>query len=176
MSKQTREYYEQFPERYRIEAGGAVKDLTTNRWVDALETENPHAITPATSPLMHARKREITKLAEMRALARKAGVDVDEATLEELAQGAGSAYEALVGHGYDLAMSAKTARGFEGVFSQFRSILGGDAKQPEPQLPKEIRGSPEALLLLLDEIERRQAAALEKARAIDVPGWVDKED
>src|SRR5688572_19712564 len=108
MSKETREFYESQPERYRIERGGAVKDLTTNLWVDALSELNPHAITAETSQSMHARRREIAKLAEMRALARKAGVDVDNATLEELAKGEGTAYEALVGHGYDLAMGAKT--------------------------------------------------------------------
>lgn len=168
MSKQTREFYESQPERYRIEKGGAVKDLTTNLWVDALPELNPHAITKENSAAMHARRGQNAKLAEMRALARKAGVDVDNATLEELAKGEGTAYEALVGHGYDLAMSAKTPRGFEGVFSQFRSMVGGDPKQSEARAPSgQISAPPAALLELARQLEDEIAKRIEQARAID---------
>ncbi|MDQ3004165.1 MAG: hypothetical protein M3R47_02085 [Chloroflexota bacterium] len=169
MSKHPREYYEQFPERYVIEKGGAVKDKESGRWVDSITELNPHAITPATSQSMHARRREIAKEAEIKALARAAGMDVDNATAEELAKGAGTAYEALVIHGYELAMGTKTARGFEGLFSQFRSIMAGDPKQPDSlPTPRGIIGAtPVVIRELLVMLDQEINARLEKAKAID---------
>ena len=108
--------------RYRILDGGAVYDLQEGRIVAHLGGK--YQITKETSRTMLERKRQIVQLATLRGLARKVGVNVDEATLEEIAQGAGTAIENMAGHNYETFMKSNNIRGQGENLRAILALLG----------------------------------------------------
>ena len=169
MSKETREFYENQPERYRIERGGAVKDLTTNLWVDALSELNPHAITPENSMTLHARKKAKEIRADRLGAIRGAGIEIpSNATDEEIVEKYGNARTAYVEHLGKLTMAAKTLRDVPTAVNRLLELdKPRDADIPGPGSPGTLAASPAALLELAARLEAEIAARVERARAID---------
>ena len=101
-----------------------VYDDGTTKWKDNgyFRTNNPnYAITPQRGHELAAIARENALLDKARAFARKQGVDVENATPEEIMEGFGKAREDIHGKAYDLFMEAKSARGVEGLYPKLIS-------------------------------------------------------
>ena len=184
MSKQTREFYESHPERYRIERGGAVKDLTTNLWVDALEKENPHAITAANSQAMHQQRRVIGARSKLKGLIDAArehdkGIelpDPDTLSDEEIISAGGDAVRLLTKHTALTYLKSGNLRGMGEVFSKLIEPFGEDprAREAVPPTPGVVTANVSTLLLLARELEDEIAARVERAQAIDAEAWASQ--
>jgi hypothetical protein len=114
--------------KYRILDGGAVYGLAEGRIVAHLPG-GKYAITPENSRAMLERKRQIGQIAQLRGLARAAGMDIDNATLEEIAKGAGDAIENMTLHFYAVFMSSSNVRGLAEAFRGLTAPMLGE--QPE---------------------------------------------
>ena len=116
--------------RYRILDGGAVYGLNEGRIVAHLPG-GKYLITPETARAMLARKKQIVQLATLRGLAREVGVNVDEATLEEIAGGAGTAIENMAGHNYRTFMKSNNIRGQGENLRSILALLGVEKEERE---------------------------------------------
>ena len=131
--------------KYKILDGGAVYGLQEGRIVAHLPG-GKYAITPENSRAMLERKRQIGQIAQLRGLARAAGMDLDNATLEEIAKGAGDAIENMTAHFYKVFMQSNNVRGLAEAFRGLTAPMIG-----EPEERKTV--------LNLHEIELSKTAA-----------------
>jgi hypothetical protein len=114
--------------RYKILDGGAVYGLAEGRIVAHLPG-GKYAITKENAREMLDRKRQIGQMAQLRGLARGAGLDLDNATLEEIAQGAGDAIENMTAHFYQVFMKSNNVRGLAEAFKGLTAPLVGDREE-----------------------------------------------
>lgn len=117
-------------EHLRTLKSGAVYDTQLGQIV-ANPGGGKYAITPERSQEMHQQRRERARQEILRVAAMKAGVDVDNATQEEIDNGAATAAGALWGHAYDLAMGSKNPRSIEGIFPKLLEALLGNLRPGE---------------------------------------------
>ena len=111
-----------------------VYDDGTEKWADDgrfKKAPPAHALTTERGRALAQIAKDNAFLDKARAFARRQGVDVENATTEEILQGYGHAREALHGHAYDLAMEAKTPRGVEGLYTQLTRV--GDERDERNQ-------------------------------------------
>lgn len=133
-------FYKANPQRFKVGINGSIYDIETGRYCDLIPELNPHAITKENARAMVERKRVIAQMGILRGLAKKANVDIDNATLEELAQGAGTAIENMTGHFYDVFMDSKNMRGMAEAYKGLISPMLGDEQ-------REVQREPEAIYL-----------------------------
>ena len=171
------EFFRADPERYQETNNGTFLDRTTGKICATFPALNPYAITKETAHSMHQRGRELNMIAQYRALAKRVGIDVDNANVEEVVKGAASAIEALHGHAYDLAMKATTARGIESIYPKIYEGLSAGPRGHEPAQPAPgtVSLGVSTLLQLATELENEIAARVARSQAIEVvPEWVNQ--
>jgi hypothetical protein len=172
------EYYQDRPEEYSITKTGNVKDKTTGRIVTTFSELNPHAITTS------ERGRELANMRRANGLRSKmlgmidgynkkqtteeAKIDPDSLTDEELIIAAGNAIRLLHSHLYNKFMDSANLRGMGETYTKLVEPFAEDpnARGPVAQ-PGQISGSPQALMQLVDLLERERAAAVDRGRAIE---------
>jgi hypothetical protein len=143
--------------KYKILDGGAVYGLEEGKIVAHLPG-GKYAITKDNSRQMLARKKQLVQLATLRGLARKVGVNVDEATLEEIAAGAGTAIENLAGHNYQTFMNSSNLRGQGENLRALLALLGVEKEEAEVHHIHDVTdGTATALLEALREALQPQA-------------------
>jgi hypothetical protein len=186
-------YYQAHPERYNITAAGSVQDRQEgNRFITSFPELNPNAITPATArefiQKQKARRGQAVAIGRIRA-ARQFLIDEKlpldglsladpaDATEEEMLA-AGAGVDALNSYYYELAYLKSAKKAASGDGGNFRALVEGYGKTFEtfaedphtraPETPPgQISGPPDAILKLLNGIERQQQTAIDRARAID---------
>jgi hypothetical protein len=119
--------------RYRILDGGAVYGLQEGRIVAHLPG-GKYLITPENARSMLERKRQIGQIAQLRGLARAAGMDLDNATLEEIAKGAGDAIENMTTHFYQVFMKSSNVRGLAEAFRGLTAPMLGEQQDQKTVL------------------------------------------
>ena len=107
---------------------GTVKDARTGYF---LRPPNAALITKETSPAMIEHRRQLAQIAQLRGLARGAGMDLTDKDLEEIAKGAGDAIENMTAHFYQVFMKSTNVRGLAEAFRGLTAPLLGE--------PEEIR-------------------------------------
>jgi hypothetical protein len=104
------------------------------------EAATGHFLRPPDSALINTsergrelaqRKKEIGQIAQLRGLARGAGLDLDNATLEEIAKGAGDAIENMTAHFYQVFMKSSNVRGLAEAYKGMTAPMLGDPEAPK---------------------------------------------
>lgn len=151
--KKTLTFYQAHPDRYKIGSNGSVYDLQAGRFCDLIVELNPYAITPENARQMADRKRQIGQIAQLRGLARGAGLDLDNATLEDIAKGAGDAIENMTKHFYDVFMKSNNVRGLAEAFKGLTAPMLGEREEKTIINLHEIAVS-QATVKLLDNLRQ----------------------
>lgn len=149
--------YRADPERYTIASNGAVWDREAGRFADMIPSLNPYSITKANAADFHQFKKQKAQMGLLRGLALAAGVNLDEATLEQIASGAGTAVENMTRHFYQTFMKSSNVRGMAEAFRGMTAPLLGETEQPKPA----SRDDPEILDALNELINALRAEIVE---------------
>lgn len=122
------------------------------------------ALTKKELSSVRSRRRGLDELAEIRAYARHAGVDVETATIEELLQGYARTMEDLQFKRVEFGLNAKKARDLEGLklFPATDPQPSGAGDVP----PVQVSIPPETLVAVANEIEKALATRRDRDRGI----------
>lgn len=126
-----REVIERDGEIINIYESGAEYSVTRGRLV---RPATSNLITSENALQMRQKGIDIAMKAKVRAFAREQGVNVDEASDDELLAGWGNAQEAIHKKAYDLFMGAKTPRAAEGLYLPLLRLPGETEKGMPPSV------------------------------------------
>ena len=175
-------YYQARPDEYSVESNGAIRRRADGQIVTIFPELNPYAITTP------ERGRELARMRRAYGLRSKLlgmidaynekqenpadRIDPDALTDEEVIAAGGDALRLLTKHMTLKFVESGNLRGMGEVFTKLAEPFAEDPHARETPPPAgTINATPAALVELLHALESEKAAALDRARAIDVQAY-----
>lgn len=154
------------PARFRLLKSGAVYDNQIGRIV-ANPGGGKYAVTTEKSVEMHARRKQVGIIAQMRALARAEGMELpDDIEMDELLSLAASGVEALYTHAIKTFLASKNIRGMGEIIPKLvAGFIETDSRvRPEMDTPQEM---PTFFILMNQYVHQLQNVKDDNSKAVE---------